>query len=102
MVIPMAAPAGFGGFGESIQWKLFGAVVPGFAFCWWARLYLGRLWSSSVTRKAEHNVVDTGPFALVRHPLRPRSGSLHHGNVADCWFLCQTCAGLCVVGIALS
>ena len=26
-------------------------------------------WSSSVTRKEGHHVVDTGPYALVRHPI---------------------------------
>ena len=36
---------------------------------WWARIHLGQLWSSSVTRKAHHHVVDTGPYAIVRHPI---------------------------------
>jgi protein-S-isoprenylcysteine O-methyltransferase Ste14 len=44
-------------------------TAMGFGFCWWARLHLGRLWSSSVTRKHDHHVVDTGPYALVRHPI---------------------------------
>jgi protein-S-isoprenylcysteine O-methyltransferase Ste14 len=51
------------------EWALVGLAVLGFLFSWWARLYLGRLWSSSVTRKADHHVVDTGPYALVRHPI---------------------------------
>ena len=41
----------------------------GFAFCWWARLHLGRLWSGQITRKAEHRVVDSGPYGIVRHPI---------------------------------
>lgn len=41
----------------------------GLVFTWWARWHLGRLWSSSVTRKADHRVVDTGPYRLVRHPI---------------------------------
>ena len=52
-----------------IQWGLVAAAVAGFAFCWWARIYLGRLWSSTVTRKVDHRIVDTGPYALVRHPI---------------------------------
>ena len=40
---------------------------PGFHMV--ARLYLGRLWSSSVTKKADHRVVDSGPYAIVRHPI---------------------------------
>jgi protein-S-isoprenylcysteine O-methyltransferase Ste14 len=50
-------------------WALVAAAALGLAFTWWARLYLGRLWSSSVTRKADHHVVDTGPYAIVRHPI---------------------------------
>jgi protein-S-isoprenylcysteine O-methyltransferase Ste14 len=41
----------------------------GFAFTWWARIHLGKLWSGTVTRKADHHVVDTGPYAMVRHPI---------------------------------
>jgi protein-S-isoprenylcysteine O-methyltransferase Ste14 len=52
-----------------VGWCLVGLAVMGFTFCWWARIYLGRIWSSSVTRKADHHIVDTGPYALVRHPI---------------------------------
>ncbi len=45
------------------------ALLSGFALCWWARLYLGTLWSSDIVRKEGHRVVDTGPYALVRHPI---------------------------------
>jgi protein-S-isoprenylcysteine O-methyltransferase Ste14 len=41
----------------------------GFAVTWWARIHLGKLWSGTVTRKADHHVVDTGPYAIVRHPI---------------------------------
>jgi protein-S-isoprenylcysteine O-methyltransferase Ste14 len=27
------------------------------------------LWSSQVTRKQDHRIIDTGPYALVRHPI---------------------------------
>ena len=47
----------------------FAVTIAGLAFTWWARLTLGRLWSSGVTRKAEHRIVDTGPYGLVRHPI---------------------------------
>ena len=55
--------------GDAGGWALVGLAILGFLFCWWARLYLGRLWSSSVTRKADHHIVDTGPYRLVRHPI---------------------------------
>jgi protein-S-isoprenylcysteine O-methyltransferase Ste14 len=44
-------------------------LIGGIAFAWWARLHLGRLWSSTVTAKQGHHVVDTGPYGLVRHPI---------------------------------
>ena len=51
------------------DWAMVAATVLGFAFTWWARLHIGRLWSSSVTRKAEHRLIDTGPYGVVRHPI---------------------------------
>jgi protein-S-isoprenylcysteine O-methyltransferase Ste14 len=52
-----------------MEWAFFVLVAAGFAFCWWARLHLGRLWSGFVTLKEGHRVIDTGPYALVRHPI---------------------------------
>ena len=54
---------------QPLAWAMVVLTGAGFAFCWWARLYLGRLWSGSVTRKEDHHIVDTGPYALVRHPI---------------------------------
>jgi len=54
---------------DPLGWVLFALSTTGFAFCWWARIHLGKLWSGSVTVKAGHRVVDTGPFAMVRHPI---------------------------------
>lgn len=50
-------------------WLLFTVVLLGFGFCWWARLHLGAMWSSTVTRKEGHHIVDSGPYGLVRHPI---------------------------------
>src|SRR5262245_7909389 len=54
---------------DALAWLLVVLVCLGFAFTWWARVHLGRLWSTSVTRKADHHVVDTGPYGIVRHPI---------------------------------
>lgn len=53
----------------SMGWAMVAVAFAGFAFTWWARLHLGRLWSSNVGRKADHRVVDTGPYGVVRHPI---------------------------------
>jgi protein-S-isoprenylcysteine O-methyltransferase Ste14 len=52
-----------------IAWMMVAVALAGFMFTWWARIHLGRLWSSSVSRKAEHHIVDTGPYRIVRHPI---------------------------------
>ena len=44
-------------------------MLAGLAFSWWARIHLGRLWSSTITLKRGHRIVDTGPYRLVRHPI---------------------------------
>lgn len=41
----------------------------GVAFAIWARLTLGRLWSGNITFKEHHDLVQTGPYALARHPI---------------------------------
>ena len=43
--------------------------VSGLAFAVWARLTLGRNWSSAVTLKLDHELVRRGPYGLVRHPI---------------------------------
>ena len=43
--------------------------ICGLAFTAWARLTLGRNWSARVTLKADHELVQRGPYSLVRHPI---------------------------------
>jgi protein-S-isoprenylcysteine O-methyltransferase Ste14 len=52
-----------------VAWALVGVAFIGFAFAWWARIHLGRLWSGSITRKEGHRIIDSGPYAIVRHPI---------------------------------
>ena len=35
----------------------------------WARFALGRNWSGTVTVKHDHELVRSGPYAIVRHPI---------------------------------
>ena len=48
---------------------LVGVMLMGLGLTWWARILLGRLWSSAITRKEKHRLVATGPYAFVRHPI---------------------------------
>jgi protein-S-isoprenylcysteine O-methyltransferase Ste14 len=44
-------------------------LVAGMAVAVWARIYLGRNWGMPMTEKAEPELVTTGPYGLVRHPI---------------------------------
>ncbi len=48
-----------------------GAVVfaSGIALAIWARVHLGRNWGMPMTEKAEPELVSSGPYRLVRHPV---------------------------------
>jgi protein-S-isoprenylcysteine O-methyltransferase Ste14 len=46
---------------------LFAAL--GFGLTWWARINLGRFWSGTVTLKADHTLIRSGPYSLTRHPI---------------------------------
>lgn len=43
--------------------------ILGIALAIWARVHLGRNWSPAPALKEEHELVTTGPYALVRHPI---------------------------------
>jgi protein-S-isoprenylcysteine O-methyltransferase Ste14 len=44
-------------------------TVTGLLFAVWARQHLASNWSNSVTVKEGHELITTGPYALVRHPI---------------------------------
>jgi len=43
--------------------------VAGLLLAVWARIYLGRNWGMSMTQRAEPELVTSGPYAYVRHPI---------------------------------
>ncbi|HTZ65919.1 MAG TPA: isoprenylcysteine carboxylmethyltransferase family protein [Roseiarcus sp.] len=44
-------------------------TLAGIAFAVWARLRIAGNWSSDVTLKRDHELIVTGPYAWVRHPI---------------------------------
>jgi protein-S-isoprenylcysteine O-methyltransferase Ste14 len=53
-------------------WRFYlglGLTLAGLLFAVWARVYLGKNWSRSVTVKQDHELITGGPYALVRHPI---------------------------------
>jgi len=43
--------------------------ASGLGFAIWARLHIGRNWGTPMTQKDEPELVTSGPYHLVRHPI---------------------------------
>jgi protein-S-isoprenylcysteine O-methyltransferase Ste14 len=54
---------------EALAWTGVALCIAGLIFCIWARFTLGRNWSGVVTLKGGHELITSGPYALVRHPI---------------------------------
>ncbi|MBZ5618161.1 MAG: isoprenylcysteine carboxylmethyltransferase family protein [Acidobacteriia bacterium] len=54
---------------DTIGWTGFALTAAGAALAIWARLYIGRNWSGTVTLKQDHELVRSGPYSVVRHPI---------------------------------
>ncbi|MDE3174128.1 MAG: isoprenylcysteine carboxylmethyltransferase family protein [Gemmatimonadota bacterium] len=52
-------------------WGYAGVAVTalGIGLAIWARLLLGGNWSANVTVKESHELIQTGPYRFVRHPI---------------------------------
>lgn len=46
-----------------------GMVVAGLAITVWARIHIGQFWSARVMLKEGHELIQSGPYAKVRHPI---------------------------------
>jgi protein-S-isoprenylcysteine O-methyltransferase Ste14 len=74
LLFPQMLPGGFlcGRFlPAGTVLTIFGTAVvaAGLAFSVWARVHLGRNWSGTVTLKQDHELIRSGPYRFVRHPI---------------------------------
>jgi protein-S-isoprenylcysteine O-methyltransferase Ste14 len=46
-----------------------GLFALGLGFAIWARIHIGRNWGTPMTQKDEPELVTSGPYQLVRHPI---------------------------------
>ena len=53
----------------ALGWIAAALVVLGVGFAIWARICLGRNWSSAPAVKENHTLVTDGPYQYVRHPI---------------------------------
>jgi protein-S-isoprenylcysteine O-methyltransferase Ste14 len=64
----------FRGGSLAIHSPVLGAIgavvfVSGLALAIWARVHLGRNWGMPMTQRAEPELVTSGPYRFVRHPI---------------------------------
>ncbi len=52
-----------------VFWLGCAFTAGGLLFSIWARLHLGRNWSGTVTIKEDHELITSGPYSYVRHPI---------------------------------
>ncbi len=64
LFIPRPLPMSY-----AIYWIGTVLLVAGLGFSIWARVTLGANWSGIVTVKEDHELIQTGPYGLVRHPI---------------------------------
>ena len=50
-------------------WSGAAVTAVGLLFAVWARRHLGKNWSQAVTVKEGHELITSGPYGLVRHPI---------------------------------
>lgn len=74
-------------------------TVAGLAFTVWARVHLGRNWSGTVTLKEGHELIRTGPYAYVRHPIYTGILTALLGSAVACGEL-RALIGLAIVTAA--
>jgi protein-S-isoprenylcysteine O-methyltransferase Ste14 len=54
----------------------------------WARRYLGRNWSGEITIKVEHELIKSGPYRRLRHPIYTGLLTMYAGTalITGTWF----------------
>jgi protein-S-isoprenylcysteine O-methyltransferase Ste14 len=52
-----------------LGWTGFALTIAGLACALWARVVLGKYWSDKVILQTEHQLIRTGPYARMRHPI---------------------------------
>jgi len=53
----------------AISYGGMAAALGGMFIAIWARVHLGRYWSDKIVLKADHQLIRTGPYACMRHPI---------------------------------
>jgi protein-S-isoprenylcysteine O-methyltransferase Ste14 len=117
LYVALAVTIGFGvallrsHYGRSIDEVVLSSTLParlvvdllavsGLVVLFWARIILGGNWSGAVTLKQDHELVQHGPYAYVRHPiyggffLLGLGTAVYYGTLGGFVLLVLCCLGL--------
>jgi protein-S-isoprenylcysteine O-methyltransferase Ste14 len=92
-----------GWFGRHVLPHTLGLAAAGILFTWfglglcvWARYHLGQFWSGRITLKQGHQLIRTGPYARLRHPIYTGLDLAAIGTalVIDRW---RCLVGVCII-----
>ena len=68
--------AGIGFLGNRFRHRTLASAIVGSILTWmgiglaiWARYHLAEYWSARITIKEDHQLIRTGPYAHLRHPI---------------------------------
>jgi len=53
----------------ALEWAGVAVTFAGLAITVWARICLGTNWSDKIVLKENHELIRTGPYAFMRHPI---------------------------------
>jgi protein-S-isoprenylcysteine O-methyltransferase Ste14 len=53
----------------ALDWTGVAVAALGIAITFWARVHIGRNWSARVVIKEQHELIRSGPYRFVRHPI---------------------------------
>lgn len=84
-----------------LYWSGMVLLVGGLLFTVWAREHLGGNWSGIVTVKQDHELVRSGPYAYVRHPIYTGGLTAVLGTAIASGTL-RACIGLAIIALALT
>jgi len=94
--------AGVGFLGERFMHRTLASAIIGSILTWvgiglaiWARYHLAEYWSARITIKQDHQLIRTGPYARLRHPIYSgiTLAAIGSAVVIDQW--------RCVLGVCL-
>jgi protein-S-isoprenylcysteine O-methyltransferase Ste14 len=66
-----------------VHWLGVVIMASGVAVAFWARFHLGANWSGVVTLKEGHELIRTGPYRTIRHPIYTGILFAFFGNVVQ-------------------